>query len=42
MNKRKERDRKMIVVRMMDKDGKKGVMQKKGALRGRKERIEDA
>jgi len=29
------------MVRMRSKEGKKGVMQKKGALKGRREKIED-
>jgi len=41
VNKRREGNKKMALVKMKGKERKREVMQKKGALRGREERIED-
>jgi len=41
VNKRKEGNKKMTLVKIKDREMKREMMQKKGALRGREERIED-
>ncbi|EZA56118.1 hypothetical protein X777_03726 [Ooceraea biroi] len=41
IGKKSERGRKMILVKLKDREGKREVMSKKRALRGRMERIED-
>lgn len=41
INKRKEGKKRMVLVRMRDKEGKREVMRKKGGLKEKEERIED-
>lgn len=39
INKRREGGKKMVLVRMIDKEGKSVVMRKKGGLKGKEERM---
>lgn len=41
VNKRKKGERRMVVVKLRDREGKKEVMRKKKLLKGKRERIED-